>query len=272
MLLSPYAPACHERESFSNARERHSASADTARRVSEVHSLGPSPRNGLLAALPAQDLANILPHLEPVTLAQRSLLFEPNQPITHVYFPDTAVVSLINLLDVGGTVEVGTVGCEGIAGLPAFLHGTVSSSRAVVQIPGTALRCEEQPFARLAAAPSELHRLLLRYTLAFLTQVAQTAACNAAHLVQERCARWLLMTHDRVAGDQFPLTHEFLAFMLGVRRAGVTTAMRALQDAGMVDYTRGRIAILDRAALEGASCECYRVVRRHFDQLLPRVA
>jgi CRP-like cAMP-binding protein len=128
---------------------------------------------------------------------------------------------------------------------------------------------EPDAFTRFSRAPGPLHEILLAYTQAFLTQVAQTAACNAAHLVEQRCARWLLMTHDRVQGNAFPLTHEFLAFMLGVRRAGVTVAMRALQESGMVDYTRGWVEVVDRKALEGASCECYKVVREHFDRLLP---
>lgn len=157
-----------------------------------------------------------------------------------------------------------------MAGLPLFLGDSTSSIRAFAQIPGEGVRMEGHLFMRLAATPSAFHRILLRYTQAFLTQVAQTGACNAAHLVEERCARWLLMTHDRVAGERFPLTHEFLAFMLGVRRAGVTVAMGKLQDAGLIDYSRGRITIVDRLGLERASCECYQVVRAHFDRLLPK--
>jgi CRP-like cAMP-binding protein len=226
-------------------------------------------RNRLLAALPAAELERVRPHLEQVRLEQRESLYEPETPISHVYFPETAVISLVSSLEDGGTVEVGTAGCEGMAGLPVFLAGDTSSLKAFAQIPGVAARMEAATFTRLAGAPGPLHRLLLRYTQAFLTQVAQSAACNGAHLVEERCARWLLMTHDRVTGDAFPLTHEFLAFMLGVRRAGVTMAMRTLQDLGLVDYSRGWVEIVEREGLEGASCECYRVVRDHFDRLLP---
>ncbi|HEX2717910.1 MAG TPA: Crp/Fnr family transcriptional regulator, partial [Gemmatimonadaceae bacterium] len=198
------------------------------------------------------------------------VLFDANQPpITHVYFPETCVVSLISTLHHGGAVEVGTVGCEGMAGLPVFLADNESPMRAIVQIPGAALRVDAEYFAR-ATAVGRLHVLLLRYTQAFLTQVAQTAACNAAHLVEERCARWLLATRDRVDGDTFPLTHEFLAFMLGVRRAGVTVAMQALQDAGLVRYGRGWVTIVNRGGLEAASCECYATVRAHYARLLPR--
>ena len=231
---------------------------------------GPAPvRNRLLAALPGSELALLEPYLEPVWLEQRAQLFSPDRPIGHVYFPDTAVISLVSRLDDGRTVEVGTAGFEGMAGLSLFLAEDTSSFEAFAQIPGTVHRMEAQAFVRMATASASLHRMLLRYTQAFLTQVAQTAACNGAHLVEERCARWLLHTNDRVDGDEFALTHEFLAFMLGVRRAGVTVTLRALQDAGIIAYGRGRIAIVDRSALEAVSCECYRVFRDHFERLLP---
>lgn len=226
-------------------------------------------RNRLLSALPPSEYARIRPHLEPVYFEQRQTLFEQEEPIRHVYFPETMVVSLVSRLRNGATVEVGTAGYEGMAGLPVFLGDDSSSIRAFAQIPGAGVRIESEAFGRLASAPSVFHRMLLRYTQAFLTQVAQTAACNAAHLVEERCARWLLMTHDRVADARFPLTHEFLAFMLGVWRPGVTVAMRKLQDGGLVDYARGWVEVVDRAGLEGASCECYQVVRAHYLRLLP---
>jgi len=228
------------------------------------------PRHRLLGALPADELARIRPHLERVQLQQRDIVHEPDLAISHVYFPETAVLSLVSAMDSGATVEVGTAGCEGMVGLSVLLAEDVSTVRTLAQIPGAAERMTADVFARLASAPGAFHRILLRYTQAFLTQVAQTAACNGAHLVEERCARWLLMTHDRVEGDEFPLTHEFLAFMLGVRRAGVTVAMRALQDAGVVQYSRGRVQIVDRSGLEAASCECYGVVRTHFERLLPQ--
>ena len=225
-------------------------------------------RNRLLAALPADDLALLAPHLELVELEQHAQLFAPGQPIRHVYFPETVVVSLVNRLGDGRSVEVGTAGFEGMAGLSIFLADDTSSLDAVAQVSGTAHRIEASAFVRLTASSAPLHRLMLRYSQAFLTQVAQTAACNGSHLVQERCARWLLTTCDRVDGNDFALTHEFLAFMLGVRRAGVTVTLRGLQDAGVIAYTRGRISIVDRAALERDSCECYAVVRSHFDRLL----
>lgn len=226
------------------------------------------PRNRLLEALPPAELRALRPYLERVELQQREALFEPDLPIPFVYFPETAVVSLTNVLREGGNVEIGTSGREGMAGLPVFLGEDAGTTRAFAQIPGVAFRVEAATFSRLAGSPGPLHALLLRYTQAFLTQVAQTAACNGAHLVEQRCARWLLMTHDRVDGDEFPLTHEFLAFMLGVRRAGVTLAMGGLQDAHLVRYVRGRVTVADRAGLERVSCECYAVVRAQYERLL----
>lgn len=229
-------------------------------------------RNRLLGALTAEEYMCLAPYLEPVHVAQRQVLFEQDEPIRHVYFPETMVVSLMSRMKDGGTVEVGTTGFEGMTGLPLFLGDDRSTVRAFAQIPGRALRMDADSFTRLAGVGGAFQRALLRYTLAFLTQVAQTAACNSAHFVKERCARWLLMTHDRVDGDEIALTHEFLAFMLGVRRAGVTVAMNAHQDAGLIRYTRGKVVIVDRAGLEDASCECHRVVRACTDRLLPRLA
>jgi CRP-like cAMP-binding protein len=228
------------------------------------------PRNRLLAALPPADFQAFASHLERVELGQRDALFEPEVPIPFVYFPETAVVSLTSFLHDGGSVEIGTAGREGMAGLSIFLGERSGTVRAITQIPGTAVRMKADVFARVAAASGPLHALLLRYTHAFLSQVAQTAACNGAHLVAQRCARWLLMTHDRVERDDFPLTHELLAFMLGVRSAGVTLAMVGLQDAGLVHYMRGRVTMDDRVGLERVSCECYGVVHAQYERLFGR--
>jgi CRP-like cAMP-binding protein len=230
------------------------------------------PRNRLLALLSPAELEPFQSQLEQVGLEMREPLFEPNEPISHVYFPETAVVSLTNHLLDGNAVEIGTTGREGMVGLPVFLGERAGVMRAFAQIPGTAIRIEAAVFARLVGPSSLLHTLLLRYTHAFLTQVAQTAVCNSAHLVGQRCARWLLMTHDRVDGDEFPLTHEFMAFMLGVRREGVTLAMGGLQDAGLVRYVHGRVTMSDREGLERASCECYAVVRAQYERLLTRAS
>ena len=229
-------------------------------------------RNRLLGALPPAERAALLPHLEAVRIEQQDTFFKTGGAIDFVFFPETAVISFVSTFEDGGTVEVGSAGREGMVGLPVFLGEPTWTVRWFTQIPGSALRIDAATFARLAAVPGPLHRTMLRYTQAFLTQVSQTAACNAAHLVEQRCARWLLMTHDRVEGDDFPLTHEFLAFMLSVRRAGVTLAMRALQDAGVVHGTRGHVRIVDRVGLERASCECYRVVKAYSARLLEQAA
>src|SRR5436190_1839538 len=226
-----------------------------------------APRNHLLAVLPSEEFEHLRPKLERVEVRQRELLFDAETPIRYVYFPETMVASLVNIFTEGRTVEVGTAGREGMAGLPIFLGDDASSLRVFAQIAGTASRMEAGTFLRLASPPSAFHQVLLRYTQAFLTQVAQTAACNGAHLVEQRCARWLLMTHDRVEGDELLLTHEFLAFMLCVRRAGVTVALGTLEDAGLIQQERGRVKIVDRAGLEKVSCECYRVVRAHYERL-----
>jgi CRP-like cAMP-binding protein len=226
--------------------------------------------NRLLAALAADDLAALAPHLEEVTLGNGEVLAEPGEPLADIYFPETAIMSVINRMADGAGVEVGTVGNEGLVGLAALLGAEASESQTLAQIPGTALRLPAAVLVAAVDAQPALRRLLLRYTQAYLTQVAQGAACNRLHGIEARCARWLLMTHDRVGGaDAFPLTQEFLAIMLGVRRAGVSVAAGALQDAGLIRYRRGGIRVLDRAGLEAAACECYGVVRRQFDRLLP---
>lgn len=226
-------------------------------------------RNRLLGALPRDDFDQLRPRLERVVLEQGDVIFEPGEPIQFVYFPETAVVSLVGTMRGGTTAEVGTAGHEGIAGLPLFLGNVSSTLRAFTQIPGVALRLSAADFVRFSSMPGALHRGLLRYTQTFLTQIAQTAACNGAHFLEARCARWLLTTCDRVDGNEFPMTHEFMAFTLGVRRVGVTITMRAIEDAGIIRHERDRVEILDRSKLEEISCECYGVVRAHMERLLP---
>lgn len=209
--------------------------------------------------------------MQTVRLELRQQIFEPDVPISHVYFPETAVISMVSTLSNGTTVEVGTTGCEGMVGLTLFLTEQASSLTAFAQIPGLAARMTAEAFTALSSVPGALQRSLLRYADGFLMQVTQSATCNATHLVEERCARWLLMTQDRVKADRFPLTQELLAIMLGVKRGGVTVATHDFEDAGMIRCSRGDVQILDRAKLEGASCECYRTVRANFDRLLPRL-
>jgi CRP-like cAMP-binding protein len=207
--------------------------------------------------------------IEPVELDLGQVVAESNEPFRHVYFPETAVFSVISRM-ADGAVEVGTVGSEGMVGIAVFLDTDACVNETVAQIPGAAGRIESARFVDGAATRPELRRLLNRYTEAYLTQVAQTAACNRLHGIEARCARWLLMTHDRVGeAERFPLTQEYLAIMLGVRRSGVSLAAGALRDAGLIQYSRGAIRVVDRAGLEKAACECYGIVRRHFDRLLP---
>ena len=223
--------------------------------------------NRLLASLPQAAYAQLLPQLEPVTLVLRQVLAEPGEPIGHVHFPTTAVVSLLTVLERGTAVETATVGNEGMVGLPLFLGTDRAPGKAVCQVAGTSLRLPAAAF-RTAAADGPLHARLHRYTQALFTQVAQVVACNPVHLIEARCARWLLMTHDRVGTDRFPLTQEFLAQMLGVRRSTVTVAASRLQQAGLIRYRRGILTVVDRARLEAAACECYRVVADEFHRLL----
>lgn len=224
--------------------------------------------NRLLASLDVDDLDRIAQQLEVDEYVSGKVLYEPNQVGRYVYFPLTCVVSIVNTVESGSSAEVGTVGNEGMAGLAVFLEGEATPNRTLVQVAGRMARLRVEDFRKLVDSSPRLRTFMNRYTLAFLAQVSQTVACNRSHNIDERCARWLLMTHDRVATDTFSLTHEFLAFMLGVRRAGVTVAAGILQKAGLITYKRGRITIVDREKLEEAACDCYQLVRQEFDRLL----
>ena len=225
-------------------------------------------QNGLLKALPPHTYARLLAELEPIQLAAKQVLWEPNAPIRSLYFPRTCVLSLIIPLEEEPPVEAATVGCEGVVGVPVLLGATSTSAQALTQVPGEAVRLSASALRAVLAEDGALAGLMLRYSQALWEQTAQSVACNRRHAMEERCARWLLMTHDRVGSDTFPLTQGFLAAMLGVRRASVTVAAGMLQEAGLIRYTRGRITILDRARLEEATCECYRTVKEKYDRLL----
>ena len=227
-----------------------------------------APRNRLLAALPPEALAALWPQLEPVELALRQVLHEPGKPITSIYFPETGWASMLAYMEDGDAAEVGLIGHEGFIGIPVLLGGDNDDLEAMVQCQGTALRMDTAAFREALERIPALRTLLLRYALAHHGQVARTAACNGRHHIDQRLARWLLMAHDRVEGDEYPITHEFLSMMLGVRRAGITVAAGALSKAGLIRYERGRIQVTDRPGLESASCECYGVVRRAFDALI----
>jgi len=230
----------------------------------------PAPRNRLLAALPPEDLARLWPRLQPVELEFRKVLHAPEQPITAAYFPETGYVSRLAPMDDGDSAEVGLIGPEGMTGLAILLGGDSDSFELMVQVPGTALSLDAAAFREALDSIPSLRALLLRYTLAHFEQVARTGACNGHHHTEQRLARWLLMAHDRVEGDEFPMTHEFLSMMLGVRRAGITVAAGVLQKAGLIHYVAGRMEITDRPGLEAASCECYDLVRLEFGRLLGR--
>jgi CRP-like cAMP-binding protein len=217
--------------------------------------------NSLLAALPRKDYQRLLAGLEPVTLTFGKVLYEPGQSIRHVYFPNNSLVSLLTLADGHLALEVGMVGAEGMVGTPMSLGIDVSPVRALVQGSGTAMRMTAARFRKALRQSPPLQRALHRYVHLLMVQVTQTAACNRFHVVEARLARWLLMTRDRVRSDQFRLTQQFLAHMLGVRRVGVTTAAGALQRRKLISYSRGIIRILNQKGLEAASCRCYETVR-----------
>jgi CRP-like cAMP-binding protein len=225
-------------------------------------------KNRLLELLDPDDLDHLHPHLTPVTLEYKMPLYEGDKPIPFVYFTITGVVSLVNTMKNGSAAEVGTIGNEGIVGLPIILGDEVGPTNTYVQVPGTRLRLESQRFTEAIDRSSRMRKVMLRYAHAFFNQVAQSAACNHFHSIEKRCCRWLLMTHDRVQTEQFILTQEFLAMMLGVQRTGVTTVARTLQNRNLIKYSRGNVTILNRHGLEKLSCECYAVSKREFDRLL----
>ena len=226
------------------------------------------PRNRLLGALPPDEYRRLAARLEPVELEARHMFFDVDEPISHVWFPEDCVGSVLGLGADGAAVETATIGAEGMVGLPIFLGTDRTAAHAFCQVPGRALRMEADAFRAAVARSDALTRLLLRYTQALFTLVAQSSACNRLHDTRARCARWLLLTHDRVGRDEFSLTHHFLSQMLGVRRATVTEAAGALQHAGLIEYEYGVIAVRDRAGLERASCECYAIIRAEFERLL----
>lgn len=217
-------------------------------------------RNRLLLALPAAEYAAMLPDLEAVTLAHGAELFAARAPITHVYFPQRSVVSLLTPDGEDAPVEVGLVGNEGMVGLSVFLGARTSVTQAMVQVPDGAWRMSAAAFVRALARGPELHRHMQAYARTLLAQIAQGVACNQRHLVGQRCARWLLMAHDRVGEDGFLLTQAFLGQMLGAQRSTVSLAAQQLHAAGAIRYVRGYVTVLDRAALEASACGCYAVL------------
>src|SRR5215213_3083242 len=224
-------------------------------------------RNRLLAALPVEQRLRLGSELRLVELGMREQIYDTGEAITQVYFPLNCVLSVVTAVDDDVAVEVAMIGLEGMAGLPAFLGTAASPHRCFCQVPGQALRLDTATLRRFLAGDGALHDLLHRYTQAMMAFLAQNLACNQLHSAEERTARWLAQTHDRVDSDSFQITQEFLAQMLGARRATVSESARTLQQAGLIRYSRGRITILDRAGLHAAACDCYITIRREFDKL-----
>jgi CRP-like cAMP-binding protein len=224
--------------------------------------------NRLLANLPRAAFDRIVPDLRLTPLATREMLQKRGEPVDEVIFPVNGVASMVSMGATGDSVEVATIGCEGMVGLPLFLGGDAASVEVFVQVPGEGLRLPAAQFKHHVARERSLLQTLLRYTQALLTQIAQCSACNVYHTIEARCARWLLQTHDRVNGDRFQLTQEFLGLMLGVRRASVTEAAQALQRRKLIRYVRGIIEVSNRKGLEAAACECYQLINNEYERLL----
>jgi CRP-like cAMP-binding protein len=225
--------------------------------------------NRLLAALPKIELERLQPHLTPVSLSLGTPLYESGVALQHGYFPIDSIVSLLYVMADGASAEIAVVGNDGVIGVSLFMGGETTPSRAVVQSAGHAYRLDSQWLKSEFARAGALQKLLLRYTQALLTQMAQTAVCNRRHSLDQQLCRWLLLSLDRLPSNELVMTQELIANMLGVRREGVAEAAGKLQDSGLIQYSRGRIVVLERAAIEARTCECYAVVKRESDRLLP---
>ncbi|HSI38615.1 MAG TPA: Crp/Fnr family transcriptional regulator [Methylotenera sp.] len=226
-------------------------------------------QNHLLDALLKVDYDRLFPNLELVELPLGKVLCESGDQLKHVYFPTNSIISLLYVMEDGASAEIAVVGNEGILGVPILLGGDSTPGRAVVQSAGHGYRMKAQILKNEFNQAGPLQRLLLRYTQALITQMAQTAVCNRHHTVEQQLCRWLLLSIDRLSGNELNMTQELIANMLGVRREGVTEAAGALQHLGLIHYSRGHIQVLDREGLETKSCECYKVVKNEFDRLLP---
>jgi len=228
-------------------------------------------QNHLLAALPTAEFEPLVPHLELVPLLLGQMLYEPDMQLQHAYFPTTSIVSLHYVMESGASAETAGVGNEGMVGISLFMGGDTTPSSAVVQTAGHAYRLERRRLKQAFDQAGLFQKVLLRYTQALMTQMAQTAVCNRHHSLEQQLCRWLLLTIDRLSGDELIMTQELVASMLGVRREGITEAAGNLQRAGLISYRRGHIAVLDRKGLEKNSCECYAVVKKEIDRLLSDV-
>jgi CRP-like cAMP-binding protein len=224
--------------------------------------------NHLLAALPADEFARLKPDLEPVSLSLGEVLYESGDKMTHIYFPTTAIISLLYIMENGATAEIGIAGNDGLIGIALFMGGETTSSRAIVQSAGEAVRMKAAALKKAFALGGVFQNILLRYTQSLMTQISQTAVCNRLHSVEQQLCRWLLINHDQLQTNRLVMTHDLIANMLGVRREGVSIAAGNLQKQGLIKYVRGTITVLDRKGLEAAVCECYKVVKDEYDRLL----
>ncbi len=229
-----------------------------------------TPQNHLLSALPAEVYGRLSPYLEQVPMPLGKVLYESGDELRHAYFPTTCIVSLLYVMENGSSAEIAVVGHEGVVGIALFMGGSTMPNRAVVQSEGYAYRLLGKLLMKEFNHYGAMMHLLLRYTQALITQMAQTAVCNRHHSVDQQLCRWLLLSLDRLASNELTMTQELIANMLGVRREGVTEAAGKLQHAGLIEYRRGHIKVLDRPGLEARVCECYQVVKTEFDRLLPR--
>ena len=225
-------------------------------------------KNRLLASLPYEEYERLHPHIEKIPFALGDVVYESGGQLDHVYFPTSAIVSLLYTMVNGATAEMGLAGNEGVVGIALFMGGETMPNRAIVQSAGDVIRIDARVLQEEFARGGRFQHLLLRYTQALITQISQTAVCNRLHTVEQQLCRWLLLSHDRVEKDELTMTQEMIADMLGVRREGVTVSAGRLQEAGAIRYVRGHIRILDRPRLETIVCECYRVVKDEFDRLL----
>ena len=224
--------------------------------------------NQLLAQLPPEEMGRLLPHLKQVSFALGEVVYESGGRQSYIYFPTTAIISLLYLMEDGSSAEMGVAGNDGLVGIALFMGGDTVPNRAVVQSAGGAVRMRAKVLREEFARGGTFQRLLLRYTQALMTQMSQTAVCNRLHTIEQQLCRWLLLSHDRLDSDELVMTQELIANMLGVRREGVTHAAGRLQATGLISYVRGRIRILDRRGIERAVCECYKVVKDEYDRLL----
>lgn len=253
--------ARHRFSLFSNYKERN---------MSKRSNLNDALKNHLLAALPKKEFAHFKSKLESVNLKLGEVIYESGEQMDFIYFPTTAIISLLYIMENGSTAEIGVAGNDGLVGIALFMGGDSTPNRAVVQSAGSAFKMNTKTLQTEFARGGAFQQSLLRYTQALLTQISQTAVCNRLHSIEQQLCRWLLLSHDRLETDKLIMTHDLIANMLGVRREGVTIAAKHLQDANLISYVRGTMTILDRKGLETFVCECYKVVNDEYKRLLGR--